>query len=204
MGESDLDRGRTFASIVRYYRRLHKSAPDPSAEPYRATELGVWATSRAAHVFSFFRRIDLARFNLFLDLGSGDGIVTCIAALFTRSIGIEVDQGLCRLAQRAARELQLSERAGFICGDYLELPIWRSDCLYQYPDKPILVIERALRDWRGALLVYGPHFPPETFLPVSRLQCGREKLVLYRRRPLQAGEPEFNSNPTEGVMPRTI
>ena len=200
MGGSHLDRGRTFASIVRYYRRLHRSASDSSMEPYRATALGVWATSRAAHVFSFFRHIDLARYNLFLDLGSGDGIVTCIAALFTRSIGIEVDQGLCRVAQRAARELQLAERAGFICGDYLELPIWRSDCLYQYPDKPILGLEKALRDWQGALLVYGPHFPPETLFPVSRLQCGREKLVLYRRKPLESREPDFNSNCSKGIM----
>jgi hypothetical protein len=144
------------------------------------TSLGTWAPSRSPHVFFFFKRLGLDRHDLFLDLGSGDGLVTCIAGLFTRSIGIEIDFELCQVAQRAARDLKLEESVHFVCGNYLQLPIWKAACLYHYPDKPMDGLERLLASWKGPLLIYGPHFPPGNLLRISRLQCGRESLVLYR------------------------
>ena len=174
------NRDRTFSAVARYFRARHRVSSDSGAGPYRMTALGAWATSRSPHVFSFFKRIDLGRHELFLDLGSGDGLVTCIAGLFTRSVGIEIDFELCQMAQRAVGELKLEERVSFVCGNYLQLPIWRAACLYHYPDKPMQEIERLLINWNGTLLVYGPHLPPRTLLPLSRLQCGRETLVLYQ------------------------
>jgi hypothetical protein len=173
-------RGRAFSAVARYFRALHGLSSDSGAGPYRMTALGAWATSRSPHVFSFFKRIDLGRHELFLDLGSGDGLVTCMAGLFTHSVGIEIDFELCQRARRAAAELKLEERVSFVCGNYLELPIWEADCLYHYPDKPMQELERLLTDWNGILMVYGPHLPPKTLLPVSRLQCGRETLVIYQ------------------------
>jgi hypothetical protein len=173
-------RDRTFSAVARYYRALHRVSSDSGAGPYRMTALGTWATSRSPHVFSFFKRIDLGGHELFLDLGSGDGLVSCIAGLFTRSVGIEIDFELCQVAQRAVRELNLKERVSIVCGNYLELPIWRAGCLYHYPDKPTQELERLLINWNGTLLVYGPHLPPRNLLAVSRLQCGRETLVLYQ------------------------
>lgn len=178
--EHNRDRGRTFAAITRYYRELHRASGISQADPYRLTTLGAWARSRASHVFSFFRQVELDRYELFLDLGSGDGVVASIAGLFTRSAGIEVDQELCGLAQRAAQDLRLTSRVGFICGNYLQLPIRQADCLYHYPDKPLRDLEELLTDWRGDLLVYGPHFPLRTMVPIRRLACGRERMVLYR------------------------
>jgi hypothetical protein len=174
------NRGRAFSAVARYFKALHGISSDTHAGPYRMTALGAWATSRSPHVFFFFKRIDLSRHELFLDLGSGDGLVTCIAGLFTRSIGIEIDLELCQAAQRAVRELKLEERATIVCGNYLQLPIWKAACLYHYPDKPMQELERLLTNWKGTLLIYGPHLPPRTLLPVSRLQCGRESLVLYQ------------------------
>jgi hypothetical protein len=175
-------RGRAFSAVTRYFKALYRASSDSGAGTYRITSLGAWATSRSPHVFSFFKRIDLSRYDLFLDLGSGDGLVTCIAGLFTRSIGIEVDLDLCQAAQRAVRELKLEERVSIVCGNYLQLPIWKAGCLYHYPDKPMQEIEKLLINWKGALLVYGPHIPPRTLLPVSSLQCGRESLVIYQNR----------------------
>ena len=146
------------------------------------TSLGAWATSRAPHVFSFFKQIDLGRYELFLDLGSGDGLVACIAGLFTHAVGIEVDPGLCNVAQRAARDLRLTERVGFICGDYLNLPIRHADCLYHYPDKPMDRLEDLLKGWRGTLLVYGPHFPPQTMVSRSRKTGMRQEKAWFLLR----------------------
>lgn len=168
-----------FAAIVRYYRALHRASAI-AADPYRLTTLGAWATSRASHVFSFFRRIELGSYGLFLDLGSGDGIVACIAGLFTRSLGVEVDFELCSLAHRAAQDLRLTGRVGFVCGDYRQLRIQRADCLYHYPDKPMPELEALLEGWHGDLLVYGPHFPLRTRAPILKLASGRERLILYR------------------------
>jgi hypothetical protein len=178
--KSDQHRNHTFTSIVHHYRILHKKLEDAGTGPYQLTSKGVWAASRAPHVFSFFKSLELGRFNCFLDLGSGDGIVTCIAGMFTRSIGIEADFGLCRTARRAAMEMGLDERVSFICGDYLTQRIWNADCLYLYPDKPFYSIEALLEGWSGSLLVYGPHIPPRNLEPTLRLRCGKERLVVYQ------------------------
>jgi len=174
-------RNRDFAKISRYYRSFYRDMRQNAVLPYRLTALGAWATSRAPHVYAFFRTLDLGRNRLFIDLGSGDGIVACIAALFTRAVGIEVDLDLCGAARKAARIAGISTRVEFICADYLDLRISRADCLYIYPDKPIARLERLLGGWRGSLLVSGPHLPPEEFAAVHRLRCGRETLTVYRR-----------------------
>lgn len=193
----------SIGSVVRYYRDLHRAPDEESPGPYRLTSLGAWASSRAPHVFYFFRKIRLARFRLFLDLGSGDGIVACIAGLFTRSIGIEVDPFLCLTGRRAADVLGLTGRVHFICADYRFQRIHRADALYIYPDKPVLPFHEVLRDWRGTLLVYGPHFAPDGFEPVEELRCGPERLLVYRK-PKTGGKWKAAQNPIpclDGTIP---
>jgi hypothetical protein len=170
----------SFRSIFSYYRKHYEALEASGSMPYRSTSLGAWATSRAVHVFYFFRNIGLSRYRLFIDLGSGDGIVTCIAGCFTHAVGIEVDRGLCSVAQIATRELNLDQRVSFICGDYLKQRIWQADCLYVYPDKPIHAVEELLPGWMGILLIYGPHFPPRHLVPVCDLRCGGDRLVGYQ------------------------
>lgn len=131
-------------------------------------------------MYYFFKAIGLEQCRLFCDLGSGDGIVTLIASLFTKSIGIEIDRALCLTASRAAGILGLQENASFVCADYLTQRIRGCDCLYVYPDKPFERIERLLHGWEGMLLVYGPHFPPKHMQPTGRFSCGRERLAVYR------------------------
>jgi len=170
----------SIGSVIRYYRALHDTWDDEAGGPYRLTSLGAWAASRAPHVYHFFRKIRLERFPLFLDLGSGDGLVTCVAGLFTRAVGIEVDPALCRTSLQAARALGLTDRVGFACADYRCRQIRRADVLYIYPDNPILPFLELLGDWNGTLLVYGPHFPPEGFQVVEDLRCAGERLRVYR------------------------
>ena len=174
------DRSRRLVAIVRYYRNLYKELERAGDVPYRMTKLGAWATSRAAHVFYFFKTIDLDHHKLFIDLGSGDGVVSCIAGLFTSSVGIEIDPDLCSMAQTAARTLRMSERVNFLCGNYLDQRFHKADCLYLYPDKPFDRLAKKLINWRGTVLVYGPHLPPEALEPAGTLRCGKEQMVLYR------------------------
>lgn len=179
--ESTRARNEGFARIARYYRSFYGDLRKDDALPYRLTALGAWATSRAPHVYAFFRTTGLARYRLFIDLGSGDGIVTCIAGLFTRAAGIEVDADLCLTARKAARHTGMSARVEFVCANYLDLRIARADCLYLYPDKPLTKLEGVLEDWSGHLLINGPHIPPRAFVPVRELRCGRETLTVYER-----------------------
>lgn len=172
-------RARRIVPIIRYYATRHQELERSGTGPYRLTPQGAWAASRPAHLFTFFRAIGLDRCDSFIDLGSGDGLVACVAGLFTRSFGIESDPTLCGEAQTAARALQLTDRVRFICADYLSQRIDRAACLYLYPDKPFDALEARLTEWRGALLVYGPHLPPRHMTAQRRLTCGRERMVVY-------------------------
>lgn len=169
-----------FAAVIRYYGSLRREIEQSGGLPYRLTALGAWAASRPSHVRFFFREVGLNRYRHFVDLGSGDGIVTCIAALFTRATGIEIDRELCSVAGRAAQDLNIEKRADFICGDYLTQNLHKADCLYIYPDKPVYELEKALDGWAGTLLIYGPHFSPVNLKMVQRLDCGKESLTVYR------------------------
>ncbi len=106
----------------------------------------------------------------------------CIAGLFTRAIGIESDLHLVSEAGRAAEDLKLQGRVGFICADFSTQSIQQADCLYIYPDKPLDGLERVLESWGGTLLVYGPHFPPKLFVRVKKLRLGMETLSVYGGR----------------------
>ncbi len=169
-----------FARIARYYQKRYSAMEQEGDGPYRFTALGAWAASMAPQVFHFFQSIPLSRFKLFVDLGSGDGLVACLAGLFTRAVGIEVDERLCCESLRAARYLGMEQRTQFICADYLTQNFRQADCLYVYPDKPFYALEAMLDGWEGTLLAYGPHFPPKALVPVQQLQSGTERLVLYR------------------------
>jgi hypothetical protein len=169
-----------FSAIETYYRGQHRQLEESGQGCYRLTLLGAWAVSIPGHVYRFFRELRLDQHRLFIDLGSGDGLVACIAGLFTRAVGIEIDRQLCGRASRAIRDLDLQARVAVICGDYRSHQICRADCLYLYPDKPVADLETLLTGWQGTLLVAGPHFPLQCFAPVKRLSCGRDQLVAYR------------------------
>jgi hypothetical protein len=174
--------GEKAAELIRYYRRLHAPGPHNNLDsPYRLTAAGAWAASRPAHIFHFFRQIDLSGFRLFLDLGSGDGIVSCLAGLFTQAIGIEADSQLASMAGRAAQDLGIQNRVDFICADFFTQEIRVADCIYIYPNKPVYAVEELLDGWEGTLLINGPHFPPRKFSVQQKLRCGRETLTIYRR-----------------------
>jgi hypothetical protein len=165
------------AEITAYFRKIQEE--NGQSYPYKRTVSGAWAASRPEHLFHFFRKLEITRFRLFVDLGSGDGVACCAAALFTRSIGIESDPILVSRAARAVRDLKLEGRVDFICADFLTQRIQCADCLFIYPDKPVYALEDVLGDWGGTLLIYGPHFPPKRSPLKEKLRFGMETVSVY-------------------------
>lgn len=174
------ERSRSFLRVLRRYRRLHEELERSGRGLYRMTSRGAWAASRPSHVYYFLKQLGVENDRLFVDLGSGDGLVACVAGLFTRSVGIEVDPELCTRAVRIIADLELDGRVEIVCGDYLAMDLRRADCLYLYPDKPFDSLVQRLRSWPGRLLVYGPHFRPPVLVPGRLLRCGRERIQEYR------------------------
>ncbi len=175
-------RAAAFQRIVDYYQRRYELLRCRDGFPYRLTARGAWATSDPQALYHFFSRLGLEECELLVDLGSGDGIVTCIAALFTRAVGIEIDRQLVWAAKRAVEQLGLDKRVRLICGDYTRLILGKADCLYIYPDKPVTGLQQRAPGWKGRLLVYGPHFPVEGWETVAELSRGRERMTVYRPR----------------------
>lgn len=169
-----------WTALRHYFNNRYAIMERAGQVPYRLTAKGAWAYSGIDALHDFFLQLDLHRYRCLVDLGSGDGIVVCLAGLFTRAVGIEIDSTLCSLAGQAARDLGLSGRVDFIRSNFTGQKICSADCLYVYPDKPIYGIESLLGGWQGDLLVYGPHFAPARMKAVHRLQAGTERMVVYR------------------------
>ena len=135
---------RQFRTVAAYYRGAERELEKQGVWSYRMTASGAWALSRPAHVFYFLRKTGIPKESLFIDLGSGNGIVACIAGLFARSIGIESDPDLVASARTAAGRLGLDGRVSFIRADFFSQRIRRADYLYVYPDKPLYRLEEIL------------------------------------------------------------
>jgi hypothetical protein len=178
--DCDAERRRRFAQIDAHYQDRYRQLQQRGEAPYRNTRLGAWAASIGANTFEFFSRIQLDNARLCIDLGSGDGIVVCIAGLFTRAVGIEIDPAFCSLARQAVQRLDLNGRVSILCADYRTQRIRAADCLYLYPDKPVAETAALLVGWQGRLVIAGAHFPPDHFVPVQRLDLNRDRLVVYR------------------------
>ncbi|UCG11326.1 MAG: hypothetical protein JSU72_12325 [Deltaproteobacteria bacterium] len=147
--------------------------------PYRSTGSGMWAVSDAEEVYRVFCHFDWDRYTHMGDLGSGDGKVALIGSLFTRATGYETDDVLYRKSLEIRGELSLSN-VSFEQQDYLLADLSTHDVLYLYPDKPFYALEERLHpNWKGHLLVHGPHFPPNHFRKITESPPSIGKFVLY-------------------------
>lgn len=170
-------RSEEFRKIYKYYAELYKIHDEV---PYRSTSGGMWAVSRPVSIYYFFQKLNLQGRRLFIDAGSGDGVVVAVASIFTNAVGIEIDPELCTLAAQAYRTLDLAN-ASVICGNYLTLNIYYADTIYIYPDKPFDPLADLLKskNWSGELWVYGLHFPPRGWTLRATETAGRDRLCVY-------------------------
>ncbi|MFH0809989.1 MAG: class I SAM-dependent methyltransferase [Pseudomonadota bacterium] len=162
------------------FRKILDAYAERRREPGRPTSRGMWVSSTAAEVFELLAVLDAERCRRFVDLGSGDGLVTCIASLFCPATGIEADAAL--VAEAGALRDRLGLKAEFICGDFLREDLSRYDLLYIYPDKPLSpVLEEVLAEGgAGRLVVYGCHFPPGRLSRVKTVQLATCQAAVYQ------------------------
>ena len=127
----------------------------------RDTGIGLWGCSSPDAIFAFFKEIKLERFNHFLDLGSGDGIVVLIASLFTNAKGIEFDKELHDKAIEIKDNLNME--AEFENKDFNNALLSGYDIIFINPDTSFTrnsVEKKLLHEMKGILAVYNNIFSP--------------------------------------------
>jgi hypothetical protein len=172
------ERAERFAELERVFGEWHLEVARTGAAHARPTCQGLWAPSTARDVFALLEAVGAEGCQHFADLGSGDGLVTCIASLFCPATGLECDPALVEKARELRDQLNLS--AEFICGDFLKADLSPYDLLYIYPDKPLYYLERELAPrLRGRLIVYSVHFPLKILPRLEVVQLGTCQAAVY-------------------------
>ncbi len=153
---------RKFKAIKEEYDNFYSSLLKKGSLPMRSTELGFWNAAISQEVYDAFKRLNLQKFNNFIDLGSGDGKITLIASLFCKeSEGVEIDEELHDKALEMQKKLKI-QNAAFHNNDFADHSIRNYDVVFINPDKPMeRGTEKKLSDeLNGKLIVYGHHFHP--------------------------------------------
>jgi len=154
---------RVFAQIKKEYDNFNRDLLRNGKLPLWSTGKGFWGGVIANEVYEAFKRIKLHRYNSFIDLGSGDGKVVLIAALFCkRAVGIEMDNELFKKSMEMAAKLNIPN-ALFYNNDFFEHSISEFDIAFVYPDAPMHrgLEKKLLNELTGKLLHYGHHFHPQ-------------------------------------------
>ena len=143
------------------------------------TSHGIFGVSSLDELYQFFQDIHLEQASSFVDLGSGDGRVVFLAALFTKATGIEADEELHDMA------VQIKEELGIDCtlihGDYTEENLQKHDVFFTYIDhKWPAELEANLRDCSGVLYSYQNIFSPEHLQKCKTFWVGQTPIVSYR------------------------
>jgi SAM-dependent methyltransferase len=131
------------------------------------TTYGIYGSSSLRDVFDLFVRIRLWEKRAFVDLGSGDGRVALLAALFTNAVGVEGDDALharaIRLQQEFKDALPQLDRCSLRCADYTQENLSPYDILFIYADHnwPRAFQEKLLRECRGTMLSLHNIFRPD-------------------------------------------
>jgi hypothetical protein len=120
-------------------------------------EMVAYQPTPARHIFDLIGRAGLTERDLLIDLGSGLGQVTLVAAICTkaRCLGIEVEAGYVDCARKSARSLNL-ENAEFVAGDVRTAELSEGTVFYLYTP------------FRGAML--------REVLELLRAEAGRREI----------------------------
>jgi hypothetical protein len=155
-----MDRDEHFRKIKQYFDDKDRALARTGKLPLGNTEKGFWGTAHLDDVYELFKRIELEQEEHLLDLGSGDGRVVCVAALFTNATGIEYDAKLHAEAIAAAATLELP-RAIFIQGDYTAHNLAVYSVWFSYADHNFGWLEAKQHELRKLYLyhdTFHPHF----------------------------------------------
>jgi predicted O-methyltransferase YrrM len=150
-----------------------------SGKSQHPTSHGYWAASNPDHVFELFRKLKLDTYSHFLDLGSGDGIVTAIASIFTTATGIEIDAGLHKAAVDIRNRLDLTHELKSM--DYLEEDLSKYDIIFINPDNYFYKLEKNIvEQFKGALVITDNIFRPLTLTPKRKVSVRGTSYSIFR------------------------
>jgi AcrR family transcriptional regulator/SAM-dependent methyltransferase len=171
-----------IAGVLEFAEPAHPRAPGPEMIAYQPTP--------ARHIFSLLRIAELARNDVFVDLGSGLGHVPLIASICTpaQCVGIEIEQSYVDSAKQTARNLNL-KRVKFIRQDAREADLSKGTVMFLYTPFIGSVLRDVLNKIRNEaarrpirLCTFGPCTPmvaAEPWLkPASAAETDR--VVLFR------------------------
>lgn len=168
-----------FTQIDNEYSEFYKSLMRKGQFPMRETPLGFWGYSIGHEIYDLFQKMQLQKYRSFIDLGSGDGKVVNIAAMFTDATGIESDRQLIEQSIHIRNKFGL-HKAKFIHGNFMHHDLSHYDLLYIYPDKRMYQLEeKLLKEMRGRLIVIGLHFHPLRLRKESEFFVGLNKVTVY-------------------------
>jgi hypothetical protein len=177
-----MKRIKKFIEINKEYESFYKNIILNGKIPVRDTAVGIWGVSISENVFELFKKINLQKYNNFLDLGSGDGKVVLIASLFTKSTGIEFDEELYKKSCEIKDKLKLN--AEFIQGDFLEQDLSKYDIIFINPDKGFHkgTEDKLLKELKGKLLVYNFVFEPRFLKKGKKYWFNETPVTVYTNR----------------------
>lgn len=151
-----------FNQIKKEYDNFYRNLLKSGRLPMWSTEKGFWNAAIADEVYETFKRINLNQFKNFLDIGSGDGKVVLIAALFCQNAeGVEIDNFLHNKALEIKNRFKLNN-AVFHNKDFFQHDFSKYDILFSAPDAPMErgLENKLLKEMKGKLIHNGHHFQP--------------------------------------------
>ena len=169
-----------YNQIKEEYDNFYKSLLRQGKLPMRATEKGFWGCAVADEIFELFEKINL-RCNNFLDIGSGDGKVVLIAALFAKNaVGIEIDSELIKKSLEIKSNLGI-KNAEFIKGDFLSLDFSEYDVLFCNPDAPVEkgLEKKLVKEMKGRYIHYGNLFFPKILKKENEFKINNTEITVY-------------------------
>lgn len=175
---------KKFRIIRREYDNFYKELLKKGQLPMRSTELGFWNAAISNEIYESFKKINLQKFNSFVDLGSGDGKITLIASLFCRQAeGIEIDDELHKTALEMKEKLNI-KNVIFHNNDFFDHSIKGYDIVFVNPDRPMErgMEKKLLNELNGKLILYGHHFHPENLKKNQSFTVDNTLVTLYSRK----------------------
>ena len=172
---------KLFIQIKKEYDDFYRSLLQRGRLPMWSTENGFWNASTSDEIYETFKKIKLNKSRNFLDIGSGDGKVVLIAALFCKNAeGIEIDDFLHHKALQMQDKFGL-KNAAFHNKDFFEHDFSKYDVLFLAPDAPLErgLEKKLLKEMNGKLIHYGHHFHPINLKNEDSFMVNGTMVTLY-------------------------
>ena len=172
-----------FEQIKKEYDEFYSSELKKGRLLSKDTGVGFWGPSVTNEVHEAFKKLSLGKFKNFLDLGSGDGKVTLIAAMFCKNaVGVEYDPILSGKAHEIKQKLKV-DNVSFINDDFHNHDISNYDVVFHAPDAPMHrgVEDKLLKELNGKLILYGHHFHPTKLKKERSITVNGTLVSVYSR-----------------------